>query len=216
MPTLQEELNQFLQNVMQQVPAEVLTTSSHEMDKIEKEQMPTGLSVGDIAPNFSLPDPVGNIVSLADLLREGPVVLSFYRGAWCPYCNLELRALQAALPEFTKRNAKLVAISPQTPDHSLSVQEKHNLAFPVLSDPTGETLRAYHLLFEFSKELRELYENAFQIDVGKYNGDLGWKLPVPATYILDTTGKIVALGHAMDYTKRMNIEDILAALDQIQ
>ena len=92
------------------------------------------LKVGDTAPDFSLPNAVGTLVRLSELLQQGPVVINFYRGEWCPYCNLELHAFQQLLPAFTAAKAQLVAISPELPDHSLSVTEKHELAFAVLCE----------------------------------------------------------------------------------
>ena len=102
-----------------------------------------GLAVGEQASLFSLPDATGQMVELAARLEQGPVVLSFYRGEWCPFCNLELRALQAALPRLRARGASLIAISPQSPDHSLSITEKAGLTFDVLSDARQQVIRAY-------------------------------------------------------------------------
>lgn len=215
MTTLQQELDDFLAGLIQQVPSQILETSSSELQKIYSTQLPTGLQVGDPAPDFALSDALGKTVQLKELLEKGPVVLSFYRGEWCPFCNLELRALQQALPQLQRYNAQLVAISPQTADHSLSLQEKHNLQFPVLSDPTGQTLRDYRLLYEFTSELKELYQTTFQVDLSAFNGNLGWKLPVPATYVVNRNGMIQAAATNMDYTKRMNVEDILIALNTL-
>lgn len=212
MLTLQEELDQLLANVVEQLPSDVLQTSSKEMEHIYKTQLPTGLAVGQVAPDFALPDPVGHIVTLSELRQRGPVILSFYRGEWCPYCNLELRALQRALPEFSKLDAQLVAISPQTPDHSLSLKEKHELEFPVVSDPSGRTLRDYNLLYEFSPELIDLYQHVFGVDLTKFNGTLGWQLPVPATLVVDRSGVVQSVSANMDYTKRMNPEDIVQVI----
>ena len=216
MPTLQDELNAFMQNMMGQVPSEVLQTSRTQLDKIYQEQLPTGLTIGDEAPNFSLNDATGKTVHLADLLQLGPVVVSFYRGAWCPFCNLELRALQNALPKFNELGATLIAISPQSPDHSLSMQEKNELSFPVLSDATGATLDAYHLLYTFTPELQQLYEHVFGVNLAAYNGNLGWKLPVPATYVIDKSGIIRGAFGNMDYTKRMEPTAIIDVLQGIQ
>jgi len=106
-----------------------------------------GLDVGDQAPEFALPDQLGRVVSLGEQLAHGPVVLVFYRGDWCPYCNLNLRALQAELPAINARGAKLVAVSPQTPSNALTLAEKHGLEFPVLSDASQATIAAYGLRY---------------------------------------------------------------------
>ena len=113
------------------------------------------LTVGDTAPDFALDDAAGNTVRLTELLDAGPVVIAFYRGAWCPYCNLELKALQEMLPEFRAAGATLVAISPQTPDESLSTEEKHNLEFPVLSDGELTAINGFGLLHPVDDSTKE-------------------------------------------------------------
>jgi peroxiredoxin len=115
------------------------------------------LKLGQVAPDFSLPSVFGKQIQLSRLLQSGPVVLAFYRGAWCPYCNLELRALQLALPKIKALGASLVAISPQQPDHGLTMAEQHSLEYPVLSDAGGKVARAFGLVFIMPNALRELY-----------------------------------------------------------
>src|SRR6202521_173679 len=123
------------------------------------------LQVGQKAPDFTLPNATGGEVSLSSLLKRGPVVLSFYRGEWCPFCNLELRALQAALPRLRARGASLIAISPQSPDHSLSITEKAGLTFDVLSDARQQVIRAYRLQFTVPADLKDLHLNVFGNDL---------------------------------------------------
>ncbi|MDJ0703536.1 MAG: peroxiredoxin-like family protein [Leptolyngbyaceae cyanobacterium MO_188.B28] len=169
------------------------------------------LNTGDTAPNFSLPNATGQTVAISDLLANGPVVISFYRGQWCPYCNLELRALQEALPEIQSLGAKLAAISPQTPDNSLSTTEKNELTFEVLSDVGNQVARQFGLVFSLPEELRPIYQG-FGIDLPAHNGDKTFELPIPATYVIKSDG---AIAHAFvdpDYTKRMDPADIVAAL----
>ena len=133
-PTLKEQLD----GMTAAIPEAIGTRIDAGVAEIEASRAAPGLAVGDRAPAFTLPDALGRPVSLADLRANGPVVVIFYRGEWCPYCNLQLRALQAALPAIRELGASLVAISPQAPDHSLSLTEKHALAFPVLSDSTRQ------------------------------------------------------------------------------
>jgi peroxiredoxin len=149
------------------------------------------------------------------MLNNGPVVLSFYRGGWCPFCSLELQALQGILPEIRARGASLISVSPEKPDNSLSTAEKYNLEFEVLSDQANRTAREYGLLFTVHEEMRPLYLE-WGFDVPVCNGDDSWELPVPATYIIDTNGVVRAAFIDKDYTKRMEPDDIIAALDDIQ
>ncbi len=166
------------------------------------------LKVGDTIIDFELPNALGNTVSLKDYLSEGSVVISFYRGGWCPYCNIELRALQNLLPEFEKLNTKLIAISPETPDNSLDTAEKNNLSFEVLSDIDNIVAKQMGLVFQLPEDLREVY-HSFNIDVPKHNGNKDYELPMPATYVINSKGIIQYAFIPEDYTERANPEDIL-------
>lgn len=169
------------------------------------------LTVGDRAPDFFLPNSLGQPVSLESCLQAGPVVISFYRGEWCPYCNLELRALQAALPEIQALGAKLLAISPQTPDNSLSTQEKNALSYEVLSDVGNQVARQFGLVFTLPASLLPVYAD-FGIDLAAANGDSSFELPLPATYVVGTNGKITHAFVDADYTKRLDPQAIIATL----
>ncbi len=149
----------------------------------------TALRAGDPAPMFELPDAHGNAVALADLLAEGPVVLSFYRGSWCPFCNLEVRALQAALADAKTMGVSLVAVSPNLPDVSLDLVDQAQLTFPVLSDVGSEVAAAFNLVYEMVPEQVEYYRNHDR-DLAAMNGNERWLLPVPATYVIDRSGVI--------------------------
>ena len=167
---------------------------------------------GNRAPNFRLPDAKGGSVELHALLEHGPVVLTFYRGQWCPYCNLELRAYQKLLPQLQALGASLVAVSPQTPDNSLSTAEKNELNYPVLSDMGLHVARAYGLAFDLPAELVELYQRQWNNDLVKWNGEGGWSLPIPATYVIAPDAR-VALAHVdPDYRDRLEPEAVLARL----
>jgi peroxiredoxin len=162
-----------------------------------------------------LPNAVGESVALTDALARGPVVLSFYRGAWCPYCNLELRILQNNLDAIEAVGASLIAVSPMTPDNSLSVAEKHDLGFQVLSDAGNGVARAYGLVFRVDDALNELYLK-MGIDLEASNGEMSHELPIPATYVIGPDGTVL-LGYAdPDYTRRLAIDEILAALTAIK
>jgi peroxiredoxin len=211
--SLNAELHALYQARQEQTPADIRDV----MARATRELAATGqaeraVSVGDRAPLFDLADAAGRTVRLAERLDVGPVVLAFYRGAWCPYCNLALRALQRIHDEITARGGRLVAISPQSPDDSLSLAEKHQLAFEVLSDPGCETAKLYGLAFEPADELDEVYRR-IGLDLERANADGTRLLPIPATYVVAADGIIVWSFADADYTTRAEPADILAALD---
>ncbi|HEY0801717.1 MAG TPA: peroxiredoxin-like family protein [Steroidobacteraceae bacterium] len=169
--------------------------------------------VGDKAPTFVLMDPEGNDVSSEVLRKQGPLIISFYRGAWCPYCNMELQALQAALPQFEKLGANLVAISPQTAANSRKSTKQNNLSFPILSDVKGKVGEAFGLKFKLPNYLIEVYEN-FKNDLPTFNDDPEWTLPMPARYVIGQDGIILYAEVNPDYTQRPEPTDMLPAISQ--
>lgn len=122
-------------------------------------------------------------------LEKGPVVLTFYRGSWCPFCNRQLKAYQEILPDIQELVAQLLAISPQTPDNTLSMQEKNEFDFQVLSDPRGIVSAKYNVLFDVPDYLKDAYEK-IDLDLESFNGKVNWILPVLATFMIDETGEI--------------------------
>ena len=167
------------------------------------------LHPGDLAPDFILPDADGRTVRLYTELKKGPVVLVFYRGGWCVYCKVHLRGFQKALPEFKAAGARVLAISPQLPDQSLTTREKDKLAFPVLSDVGLHTTRAFGVAFELPKRLLDLYAD-FGHPLQTFNGVEGSKeLPMPATFLIGAD-RIIAYAHVeADYTRRSEPLEIL-------
>ena len=170
---------------------------------------------GDRATDFSLPDARGRLVSLSDLLRSGPGVVTFYRGGWCPYCNIQLRAYEAALPQIKALGASLVAISPQLPDSSLSTAETNALTFPVLSDVGNHVARSFGLVYALPEELRAALRSNNEALPG-INGDETWELPVPATYVIAAHGRVEFAYIDVDYRKRLEPDAILAALKPLR
>jgi peroxiredoxin len=168
------------------------------------------LKAGNTIPNFVLPNAVNKSVDIQDLLKSGFVIISFYCGGWCPYCSLELRAIQQRLPEIKAYGGTLVAISPQTPDNSLSTVEKNELIFEVLSDLGNQIAHKFGLVFTVPEALRPTYKE-FDIDLPKTNGDQTFELPIPATYVVNSSGVIV---HAFvnDYSQRQDPEEIINIL----
>lgn len=174
----------------------------------------SSLKVGDTLPVFTLTNAVGETVAIQDLLKQGPLVIAFYRGGWCPYCNLELRALQQALPEIQATGANLVAIAPEPPDNSLSTREKNALSFQVLSDIGNAVAKKFGLVFTLPEYLRPIYKG-LGIDVAAHNGDNTFELPVPATYVVNTSGEIIHSFVNVDYTQREDPEHIITALKSL-
>lgn len=170
------------------------------------------LEKGELAKHFALPNARGGETSLVDLLEFGPVVISFYRGGWCPYCNLEFKALNDILPKIKKAGASLVGISPELPDNSLNTIEQNKLKYNVLSDVGNVVARDYGLVMTVPTILQPLYLE-WGLDVPSVNGDDTWELPIPATYIINEDGLIEFAHVNVNYTERMEPADIIKALD---
>jgi len=168
------------------------------------------LRVGDQAPMFELPDAFGHVVNLADVLERGPAIVSFYRGSWCPFCNLELRALQRELHTVDAAGATLVAISPNKPDESLGLIEKHDITYPVLSDQDNAVAKQFNLVYEMEPGLVAHYQGIDR-NIGEMNGSEVWELPVPATYVIDQTGVIRFAYVELNHRVRAEPADVVAA-----
>jgi peroxiredoxin len=178
-------------------------------------QAQRALKAGDKAPDFVLNDPDGKPVSLRELLAKGPLVVSFYRGVWCPYCNMELQALQGELPAIEARGASLVAISPQTPSNSRKSERDNKLIFKILSDAKAEVANAFGIRFALPDYLIEVYKG-FKTDLPLVNDDPSWVLPMPARYVIGADGIVAYAEINPDYTKRPDPSDLLPVLDRLR
>ncbi|WP_225821813.1 peroxiredoxin-like family protein [Streptomyces naphthomycinicus] len=215
MTTLNAELRAFYEARQQQIPAEVREVMRRAGRELaDSGQADRALAVGARAPRFSLPSATRRTVALDDLLADGPVVLTFYRGAWCPYCNIALRSLQQHHEAITARGARLAAVSPQIPDESLTLTEKHALAFDVLSDIGSDTAKQYGLAFDLPDDLAAVYDT-LGFDLQRVNGGHPRTLPLPATYVIDRAGTIRWAFVDTDYATRAEPAGILAALDAL-
>ena len=211
--SLKEQLAQFRAGWRERVPAERQELMLRHIQELRDGAISkTMLKVGDHAPPIVLGDAKGATVDVGALLKQGPVIVTFYRGGWCPFCNLELKAYQQVLPEIAAAGASLVAISPEKPDESLSTSQKNELTFHVLSDVGQKVGRAFGLVYEFSDELRSVY-NGFGLDIPGKNGVPGeWALPVSATYVIDRDGTIIYADTDVDYRDRADPREVLEAL----
>lgn len=214
-PSLNQQTQALVQAFIADLPPEQQQTVAGAFADLLGSDVAAGArNVGDRAPDFSLPNVHGGERSLQEAIAEGPVVLSFYRGSWCPFCNLELNALQQHLPDIEACGASLIAVSPEKPDSSLSHAEKLGLQFDVLSDLGNRVADAYGLIMTVHETLRPLYPQ-WGIDLPAANGDDSYQLPVPATYVIDQQGIIRAACIDKDYTKRMEPAAIIEALRKL-
>ncbi len=210
--SLMDQIAAFSAAMARQAPPEVVTALAAELRKLADSGIAKrALNAGARGPDFTLPDARGGTVSLSSLLEKGPAVVTFYRGGWCPFCDLQLRAYQRVLGEIHRLGAELVAISPQTADYALTDVERKKLTFPVLTDAHNDVARQYGLVFVLSDVLKGL-QKAFGNPIPKFNGDDSWELPMPGTFVLDRRG-VVRLAHAdPNYMKRLEPSAILDAL----
>lgn len=216
MLTLKEKILKYQEIFKENVPLDTRMTMVDATQKLNVENISSkALKVGEIVEPFSLPNAVKEKVSLQDILDNNLyVVLNFYRGGWCPYCNLELKALQNILPDLEALNTALVAISPQAADGSLSTKEKNELSFEVLSDEKNVIAKKFGLVFKLPAELKPIYKS-FDIDITMTNEDTSYELPMAATYILDKQGVIVFAFVDEDYTRRCEPQRILDTIKKI-
>jgi peroxiredoxin len=177
-------------------------------------QAERALKAGDRAPSFVLPDANGVLVSSQDQLANGPLVLTFYRGVWCPYCNLDLKAIEEIAPRIRALGATLAAVSQQTAANSRKSQADNNLSFPILNDKGGETAAAFGIRFRLPDDLIELYKR-LKVDLSTINGEPSGTLPMPARYVIGQDGVIAYAEVNPDYTRRPEPEELLPSLERL-
>lgn len=175
-----------------------------------------GLAVNTMAPDFTATTYTGNTITLSDYYQEGPVVLIFYRGAWCPYCNLHLKSFQDRLEDFKQKGASIVAVSVDKPEYGAKAVQKEGLGFEVVSDPQADILTAYNVLYKVPDELAQKYLTEYQIDLQAHSGRDDHIIAVPATYVIDTSGKIVFAYADENYKIRTKPEEVLSVLEGLK
>jgi peroxiredoxin len=169
------------------------------------------LHVGSKAPAFSFKDHQGKLVSSAERLTRGRLVICFFRGRWCPFCVGQLEAMNLLLPQIEQAGASLVAISPQTVQQSFFMADQHKLLFPLLSDAGNQVARRFGLVYRVPDDQQAIYQRSF-VNLPFANGDNSWELPIPATFIVDRDGTILYASSEEDYTRRPEPEEILQQL----
>jgi peroxiredoxin len=214
---LQDKLDAFSADLIAsgKIPGPIVTQL---MDGI-KEQVASGkadlaLKAGDTAPTFTLKDPDGASVSSATLLERGPLIVSFYRGVWCPYCNLELQALEEARSDIEARGASVVAISMQNAANSRKSVRENKVGFPILVDAGGAVAAEFGLRYSLKPDLIELYKTLGN-DLAVINGETSWSLPMPGRYVIGQDGVVAYAEVNPDYTNRPDPSDLLPVLDQL-
>lgn len=180
---------------------------------VDNKVVENALQVGDTAPDFTLTNAAAEKVSLYQELEKGPVVLLWYRGGWCPYCNLTLHEMQNLLPVFQEQGANLLALTPELPDNSMSTKEKNNLQFQVLSDVDNVVANEYKVVFKLTDDVAESYEKSFGLS--QYNGNEKGELPLAATYIIGQDKRIKYAFLDADYRNRAEPQDVLEALKKM-
>jgi peroxiredoxin len=174
------------------------------------------LKEGHHAPDFELKDGFGKVVSSKELLARGPLIVSFYRGAWCPYCVEEIKAFNEAYDEIKALGAELVVISPQATSFSEKQQRELGLKYSILVDENNEVGKAFNLVYSFPDDLRSLYSGVFKLDITQKNGANAWELPIPARFVIDRSGTIRDMKADSDYRFRPEPSDSVDVLKAIQ
>ena len=213
MTRLQAELDAFKAGWVARVGPEITALMDRDNSALSGHAA-KALGPGAPFPTTPVSDARGALVNIHEVATSQPLIVIFYRGGWCPYCNLELRAYQTRLPALTRTGARLVAVSPEMPDDTLSTAEKNALAFDVLSDANGELADALGIRFELSDEAQAYFTRS-NIDLPVRNGDGRWLLPIPATYVVARGGVIARAWVDPDYRHRADPDEVVAALDDL-
>lgn len=213
-PSLQKDLDARADNFAQTAPEPLKQTFKKGIEHVSASGVvDTAKRTGDTAPDFTLPSAEGKDVTLSNLLQEGPVVVVWYRGGWCPYCNLQLRAMQGILPQLKEAGAQLVAISPETPDNSLSTEEKNELQFFVLSDEGNLVAKDYGIVYSLDDDTHRILED--RLKLSEFNGSDSKELPLTVAYVINTDGTITWDFVSPDYKERAEPADILKAVQAL-
>ncbi|HKS72760.1 MAG TPA: peroxiredoxin-like family protein [Terriglobales bacterium] len=210
--SLREQFAERKELIARYVPPEIQAVHARVVADLKASGMAEHvLAVGAKAPAFELKDHNGKLISSADLLSNGRLVVFFLRGRWDPFCCGQVEAMNQVLSRIIKAGASLVAISPQTVQQSYFMADQHKLRFPLLSDAGNQVARQFGLVYRVPEEQQAIYRRAF-VNLPLANGDGSWELPIPVAYILDCDGTVVYASASPDYTERPEPEEILTHL----
>ena len=216
MSTFQDRLASLSKRVEENLTPKYLKIIRKTIRQLEKSGIKgQALQVGDQLPEVDLSNQDGSMVNCNDLCSKRPLIITFYRGFWCPYCNLDMSNLQTYVPEIEKLGATLIAISPEKPEYSQRIINRHKLTFDILFDKRNDIADSFGLRFEMPKDLVELYRDKFNYNLKLYHGDDDWTLPVPARFLIDTNGIIRYAENTPDYTTRPDPDDLIKVLKQL-
>lgn len=210
---LVDDINAFQQEVIPTLSSDTLDALMGSISAVQQAGTADGaLNVGDTIPDFSLQNAHGEQIDIKQCIASGPLVISFYRGAWCPYCNLEIKAQAAHLNQIRELGADLIAISPQVASKAEQQSTALSLNFNILSDVGNQVSKQFGLTFSLTEDVRPVLDDEFKFDIQGHNADDKYELPIPATYIVDQQGVIRFAFVDADYTKRLEPEVILEQL----
>ena len=212
MNTLAKQIEQLNQELSSQLPQEVINAFGKSVDDLKTKNIEDRcIQPGEKMPEFILPNATGKMIDSNDILKKGKMILAFYRGSWCPYCNLELKFLQDNLSRIKDKNAVLIAVSPQTPDHSLSMAEKNKLGFEVLSDQNNDFAKKLGIFFQLQDFVLPYYRN-LGINLSEFNNNDENLLPVPAVFVVDQDRRVIYKYLDVNYMNRVDVEELIQAL----
>jgi peroxiredoxin len=212
--TLKEALDERRTMMQQYVPADTQALHRRVVEQLQSAGKPNALpAIGSVAPRFELPDHNGKLVSLESLVENGPAVLFFYRGRWCPFCVAQLEAWNRLVPSISRQGIAVAAISPQTQHQVSLMQDQHRLEYPLLSDSGNRVARQFGIVYSVPAEQRLVYRRTF-VNLPFVNGDESWELPIPATVAIDRNGTVLFSSANPDYTQRPEPWEVLEAVEK--
>jgi peroxiredoxin len=191
----------------------ILTRAIRELEKPEKRKLV--LQVGDQMPAFELENQLGDTISSGQLLRDKPLIITFYRGFWCPYCNIDMNNLQKYVPEIEALGAQMIAMSPERHDYSKRIIKRQQLTFDILQDQRNAVAEKFGIKWKLSEEVKKLYQEIFHYNLKLYHGDDDWSLPIPARFLADKSGTIRYAESTPDYSTRPDPDDLMKVLKEL-
>jgi peroxiredoxin len=212
MNSLAKQIENLNNELSKQVPQEVLEIFEKSINDLKTQNIENeSIKIGNIVTPFTLLNTQNQLIHSKDILKKGKTILAFYRGSWCPYCNLELRELQNNIAKITDKNATLLAISPQSPDHSKALTENHELTFEVLTDKNNRLAKQLGISFKLQEFALPTYQ-AIGINLEEFNQNDENTLPIPAVFVIDTNGAVVYKFIDTDYRNRLDIDELIQSL----